>query len=140
MEGPFLTTNLKGKKISKWICETFPKTKLKEFSDYFYKDLAKQNELIWFKEWFLKWYLSNQNSNQNIVVLKAIETRQWIKPDGTLVLSTHPPVETIWVTDTKHPGFFMEAVPFISSKDETLVSTNTKQQNFINLILQTQDG
>ena len=52
-------------------------------------------------------------------------------------MSVHPPTKTIRIKDTKHPGIFMEATPFISSKDETLVPANTRQQNFTNLILQT---
>ena len=58
-----------------------------------------------------------------------------MKPDGSVTMSVHPPSETIRVKDTKHPGIFMEATPFISSKDETLVPASTRQQNFTNLIL-----
>ena len=50
-----------------------------------------------------------------------------MKPDGSVTMSIHPPSKTIHVKDTKHPGIFMEATPFISSKDDTLVPANTIQ-------------
>ena len=63
---------LTNRRFCKWFFKIFSKIELKIVSEYFYEDLAKRTEIIWFKEWFLEWYPSECNSFQNIVVLSII--------------------------------------------------------------------
>ena len=75
---------LTNKRFSKWFFKTFSKLELKFFSEYYYEDLVKRTEIIWFKEWFLDWYPSEYKSFKIIVVLSAMEKRSWMKPDASV--------------------------------------------------------
>ena len=128
---------LSNKRFCKWFFKTFSKIELKFFSEYYYEDLANRTEIIWFKDWFLKWYLSEQNCFKVIAVLTAIQKKAWTRPDGSTIMSVHPPKETIQIKDAKHPEIFIEATPFVSAKDGNQLSIGTKQQNYTNVILGT---
>ena len=60
-----------------------------------------------------------------------------MRPDGSSSLSVHPLSETLHLKDSKYTWVNLEATPFVSSKNKTLVSPSTRQHKYTNLILHT---